>query len=220
MKTVEVRFTPSEESEHGVAEGIIAITGTDKKVQAMLKKVNEVKDDVITDMFVVGEFVRVNEENVQEYSAIYDAKDGAVTVEDLGGKMVDVPMTSVQNLGERRVLSLVGGFVQKDIEVGDLVVLSDGLTYICNKTVTTYPFTSVKGNCEEHSILIARFENGDDVVTADGLRKLVQKYEADGTVTMSDGTFADESELEPWDMVTAVQRYAASFGMKVTVDVS
>ena len=217
MKTVETTFTPSYKSDNGVAEGAIAITGTDKEVQSMLKKVNEVKDDVITDTFVIGEFVRADVENIQEYSKIYDVKDGAVTVEEIYGKMVDIPITSVQNLGERRVLSLVGGFAPKDIEVGDLVVLSDGLTYLCNKTTTTYPFASVKGNGDEHTILVARFENGDDVVTADGLRKIVQEYDVDGTVIMSDGYFSQEPELEQWDEVTAVQRYAASFDMKVTV---
>lgn len=111
MKTVEIRFTPSEESDNGVAEGAITITGTDEEVQSVLMKINTIELD-------------------------------------------------------------------------------------------------------------ARFAQGDDVVTADGLRKIVQEYDATGTITMSDGYMSQESELEPWDEVTAVQRYAASFGMKVTVDVS
>lgn len=41
MKTVEATFTPSEKSDNGVAEGTFIITGTDKEVQSMLKKIND-----------------------------------------------------------------------------------------------------------------------------------------------------------------------------------
>lgn len=221
MKTIETTYDPSIDG--SVATGIVTVTGTDTEVQSLLNEVDKLKDKEIESSFIIGEYVRVSDDNVQEFSKIYDVKDGAVTVEDMEGKMIDMPMTSVQNMGERRALSLVGGRVPKDIEVGDLAVLEDGLTYMCNKTTTTYPFALVKGNGDEHTTIIARFEKGDEVILPHGIRNVVYGYAGNGMViTEDDGAqeLYDESELEPWDPVTAVQRYAASFGMKVNVDVS
>ena len=61
---------------------------------------------------------------------------------------------------------------------------------------------------------------GDNIILLNGLEDSVMGYSTDGDVECAESGFNNESELEPWDPVTAVQRYAASFGMKVNVDVS
>ena len=223
MKTVETTFTPSEKSDNGVAEGTIAITGTDKEVQSMLKKVNEVKDTTISDMFVVGEFVRVSDETLPEFSLILSVNTGILGVADAHGKSVDVDMSSVQNMGYRRVLVLIGDRVPRDIEVGDMVILTDDMLYECITVGTTTNTVALVARGNRHVLEMCKFSGGDVVVTLHGGKGIVQWYETDGMITVA--VFGNvlscyESELEPWNEVTAIQRYAASFGMKVAVDVS
>jgi hypothetical protein len=221
MKTIETTFEPNKDG--NVAIGVVTLTGTDKEVQDILNKIGELKDTSVSTNYILNEYVRVQDERCYEFCEILGVGAAALEVADKNGKTIVVPMSSVQNMGERRVLSLIGGRVPKDIEVGDLVLLDRAL-YQCNKTITTYPFTLLSGNGETYPIITARFAPNDSVITPDGLKGTVLGYEENGEVNVGwddiNSTFHDESELEPWNSVTAVQRYAASFGMKVNVDVS
>ena len=221
MKTIETTYEPSKDG--NVAIGAVTLTGTDKEVQDILNKIGELKDTAVSTNYILNEYVRVRDERCYEFCEILGVGAAALEVADKNGKTIVIPMSSVQNMGERRVLSLVGRRVQKDVTVGDLVVLDDKM-YLCNKATATYPFALLNGNGETYPIIIARFASNDTVITPDGLKGTVLEYDVDGLTRVDYGglysTLYDESELEPWDPVTAVQRYAGSFGMKVNVDVS
>jgi len=217
MKTIETTFEPSDDEKSAI--GRIELCGTDKEIQSMLNSIGSVIEQHTADEFVVGEYVRVKYDNVYEFKAILGVKTGSVSVADKDGETIDVPMSSVQNMGERRVLSLVGGRVPKDIEVGDLVILTDDMLYECitvgyamQKVVLT-----AKGN--RHVIDIHKFASDDKIILPNGVGANVVGYTADGKVSVDNGSVYHETELAPWDEVVAVQRYAASFGMKLNVDV-
>jgi len=212
MKTIETTFEPSKDG--NVATGRIELCGTDKEIQSMLNSIRTVIEQCASDEYVVGEYVRVQDERCCEFCEILSVGIGTIEVTNKNGKSIDIPMSSVQTMGERRVLSLVGGRVPKDIAVGDLV-RENALIYECTSIHGLDAILNLNGTW--HAISILQFVAGDRVVLPNGLSATVVEYGNDDTVRVDNNSVYYEEELAPWDPIAAVQRYAASFGMKVDV---
>lgn len=220
MRIVETTFDPSKNDKP--ATGTVELSGTDDEVQNMLNEVQNIADDYIEADYIVGEFVRVNNIECYEFGVILSVTDDEIEVKDMSDKPISILKTSAQVMGARGISEEISGRLVKNTTVGNMTFIDNKWYEIIRIRTYNRPYMAiVSGNGEIYGISIQKFEENDIIVTPNGIQDTISGHDSNGYVICMDATDVfNEDELESWNEIIAVQRYAASLGMKVNVDVS